>query len=160
MNEAEPAQVYPINVVGICPTEKVRNALIAAIEAAGGPRPGMKSDSESAKRAHYPPMMSKIILNTASAKMHQLLGKHYLVLAVEAKDRASAAERAKKAFEDAGFPAQIHSRAEPEFPDGFLIFIQVPAMKGIVLMIWPTPDAVTPELAATLPKREPWDGPK
>lgn len=147
-----------VNTVVICPDLKLRNTLIRAIEAMSESRikPALKSDSESAQRAHYAPAISSLIINTASPDMHQTLGEHYVALAVAVADREAAAKRAVEVFEAAGFAARFFSQAEPEFPDGFLYFVVVPALKGIVLMCWPTPEAVTPDLIPLLPKREPW----
>lgn len=137
------------------PDTTLRNALIGAIAAAGGQIPVMKSDSESAMRAHYAPTLSKAIINTASERMQDVIGFHNAVIAIEVSDQVAAANRAKEVFERAGFPATVHTHAEPEFPDGFLTFVSVPALRGTALMFWPnTPPP--PEVITTLPKRLPW----
>jgi len=145
-----------VNVVAICPNREVRNTLIRAIQETSGIRPVLKSDSESASRAHYAPAPAKLIINTASERMHRLLGKHSIALAIEVADRIEAAKVAQRVFKDAGLGATVHTQAEPEFPDGFLTFVSVPALEGIVLMFWPRKEDVSPELMAQLPQREPW----
>ena len=89
--------------------------------------------------------------------MHRLLGQHSLVYAVEVEKNAKmpAAETIKRTFNEAGYAAEIFTQAEPEFPDGFIIFIAVPALQGIHIMIWPFVSDITPEIGATLPKRVP-----
>lgn len=150
-------QLLPgVNVVAICPDLKLRNTLIRAIQAMSGISPVMKSDSESAQRAHYAPAISRLIINTASAAMHAKLGKHSVALAVVVEDRVAGAERARAVFENAGYVATVHTQAEPEFPDGFLTFVAAPDLDGITLMCWPRPQDVTEELRRTLPRNFPW----
>ncbi len=145
-----------VNVVAICPNTKAQNALIRAIQETGNIKPAMKSSSVSARRTHYAVAKTKLIINTASDAMHELLGKHSVALAVEVADRVAAANRAKEIFNEEGFEAAVHTHAEPEFPDGFLTFVSVPALEGITLLFWPRNEDVTPDLVSQLPKREPW----
>lgn len=145
-----------VNVVAVCPNLKLRNTLIRAIEATSAIKPAQESTSESAQRAHYWPSVSKLIINTAAAYMLQRLGKHSLALAVEVPDRMAAAFLAQQIFRNEDFESTIHPQAEPEFPDGFIVFLQVPALEGILLMFWPRPQDVTPDVVKTLPKRVPW----
>lgn len=148
-----------LNMVAICPTLDLRNTLIKAIAAAGGPKPVLKSNSESAQRAHYAPAPAKIIINTASEKMHQILGHHSVAVAIEVEDRIAAAKIAQMTFAEAGYEADVLTQAEPEFPDGFLTFVRIPALMGITLMFWPkseTIQAMDPAALDGLPKREPW----
>lgn len=158
-----PVVLPGLNMVVICPSLSLRDALIRAIQETSktekrpdGIVPTQRSDSESARRAHYPPAISQIIINTASQRMHDVLGRHAVAVAVIVEDRIAAAHRARKIFEGAGFEADVYTHAEPEFPDGFLTFVSVEELEGIVLMFWPDRAAVTPELLAQLPAREPW----
>ncbi len=145
-----------INTVVICPNINVRNALIRAIQVTGGAVPTAKSDSDSATRAHYPPAETRVIINTASASMHERLGPHSVALAVIAVDRVVAAERAREIFKEYGIVATVHRHAEPEFPPDFLTFVTAPELGGIVLMFWPRDEDVSADLISVLPKREPW----
>jgi hypothetical protein len=159
----QPAQLPAgINVVLVCPgfpNTKFRNALIRVIQETGDIKPVMKSDSAMAKRAHYAPAASKIIINTASPAMHDLLGYHYAVPAIEVEDQKAAANRAKEIFEEEGLEATVHTHAEPEFPDGFIVFVSIPALDGLPIMFWPKEKNVAkmdPAILKTFPKREPW----
>jgi hypothetical protein len=151
-----------INTIFVCPgfpDTKLRNALIRVIQETTNIKPVMKSDSDAAKRAHYAPATAKVIINTASPAMHELLGKHIAVPALVVADRVAAASRAKEIFEEAGFPATVHTNAEPEFPDGFIVFVSVPALNGLPILFWPRDEDVmkmNPEVLKTLPRREPW----
>jgi len=145
-----------INTVFVCPSLYLRDTVIKAIEEASGVRPAMKSRSVSANRAHYAPAISRVIINTASPQMHRAIGPHSCVIALEVIDRVDAANRAQKVFEKAGFNAYVETHAEPEFPDGFLVFVAVPALEGIALLFWPRPEDISPEVGAGLPKREVW----
>ncbi|MHB8710498.1 MAG: hypothetical protein ACYC6X_03050 [Minisyncoccota bacterium] len=145
-----------INSVFVCPNLEIRNALIRAISEAGKVRPAMKSDSVSARRAHYASALSKTIINVSSGEMQLVIGPHSSVIAIETANRVDAANCAKKVFNDAGFEATVHTQAEPEFPEGFIVFVAVPALKGIALMFWPRPEDVTPEIGHDLPKRVEW----
>lgn len=161
---------FGYGVVLVCPgfpDTTLRDTLIKALEAAGGISPVEMSNSESALRAHYQPAICPLIVNTANPAMHQLLGQHSAAVCVvvdgNAKDRFAAALRIARTFEDAGFPAEIHNQAEPEFPDGFLHFIVVPALKGIAIMVWPNraklEEEYAPEVLRALPEKRSWVNP-
>lgn len=151
-----------INIVVCSPDLRLRNTLIRAIqETSGGPetgiKPAMKSDTQMVRRAHYAPAESQIILNTASPEMSELFGGHHPVaVAIIVPDRVAAAEKAKTIFEEAGYEAKVHTNAEPAFPDGLIVFVIVPALKGIILMFWPDRATIPPEVAANLPQRKLW----
>src|SRR5262249_39094040 len=91
-----------VHVITVCPDLKLRNTLIRAIQVVAGIKPVLKSGSESAERAHYAPAVSKLIINTAVSRMHELLGPHSVVLALEvAGDRVAAAHTAAGVFLEA-----------------------------------------------------------
>ena len=146
-----------INTVFVCPNLELRDLVIKVIQETSGIKPVRKSDSESAQRAHYAPATAEVIVNTAPEAMHDLLGRTSVALALRVDDRVAAAKIAAMIFAEAGYSAKIQTHAEPEFPDGFVVFVSVKALNGIVLMFWPKPEHVTPELLAHLPKQEPWD---
>lgn len=145
-----------INTIFVCPSLKVRNALIRVLAETGGPAPILQSESASAKRAHYAPATSKVIMNTPAASMIEALGVHRACIAIEVADRVAAAEKARAIFAEEGFGATVHVDIEPEFPEGFLSFVVVKELDGVILLFWPRPEDVTPELAATLPQRTLW----
>ena len=150
-----------IHIVLVTDNTRLRDAFAKAIATVSGIQPAMTSRSESADRLHYPEARAKLIINTASAAMHERLGRHYAVAAIEVADRVLAAEQAAAVFRVEGFEAVVHRHAEPEFPPDFLTFVQVKEQEGILLMFWPRPQdvqAMAPDLLAQLPKREPWSG--
>lgn len=145
-----------VNMVVITPTIEIRNALIRVIAETSGICPTHSSESESARRAHYAPAKSQLIINTASAEMQTKLGFHVAALPIIVSDTLIAAKKAKGIFEQAGLRAEIIRQAEPEFPEDFIIFVRVYELMGILVMFWPRPEDITPEILAKLPKREPW----
>lgn len=150
------AKAVAINTIFVCPSERHRNALIEAIEAAGGPVPALRSDSSSAHRAHYPSAEAQVIINYPEPKMVQKLGEHVACVAIETADRAYAARRAQDVFSNAGIDSYIVEDSLEEFPKGLLAFLVVPELRGLLMMFWPRKEDVTPEMAATMPKRLPW----
>ncbi len=152
-----------LNAIFHCPNPQLHSALIKAIGAASGIYPVQASTSASARRAHYLEAPAKFIINVPSARMQKLLGEHFATLAVVVNDREQAANVAANVFREQGFEAKVHTHAEPEFPEGLLVFVEVPALKGILLLFWPTPETVMQlpeETRKSLPVREAWDAAK
>ncbi len=159
MNTVITAPPPNFGIILACPNLKIRNALIQVVGEVGGVWPLTKSGSVSAQRARYAPMPFNMIINTPGPHMEQILGHHSVVYVIVAENRVVAAHQAQEIFTRAGFSANVHTHAEPEFPDGFLVFVSVEALAGIAILIWPRPQDVTPVLIPELssfPKHEPW----
>ncbi len=145
-----------VSAIAVFPDTKIRDTFIKAIKETGHIGPATKSVSASADRVHYGQALSKFIMNVPSYAMQNILGPHRLVIAVEVPDRAWSAHIAKKVFNDDGYKAEIHTHAESEFPDGLIVFVTVPATKGIALLFWPQNQDVPLTVALKLPKQERW----
>lgn len=144
-----------LNFVLVCPTLKARNLLIEVMQKVGDLSPVAKKDTKSAQRAYYPPLASKLIVNTAAGFMHEKLGNHSVAVSFEVENPTLAAEAARDILLDGGFNPQIHTHAEPEFPEGFIAFVSAPEFAGIVLLF--TPKRPDPKILESLDKSVPWN---
>ena len=126
-----------IGLIVVCGDLRLRNTLIRAIQAAGGPSPVRKGNTKAVKRAYYDPAQTRVIINAASPEIQEKLGPHCGVATITVGNPAAAAESARKVFQEAGYLARVHTDAEPGLPDGFMAFLSVPALNGILLLFWP-----------------------
>jgi hypothetical protein len=145
-----------VSTVVIFPDTKIRDVFVHAIEKVSGISPALESVSISADRVLYAPAVTKFICTVASEDMHKLLGQHSVVVGIEVPDRMASAEQAQQIFIDAGYEAILYSHAQPEFPEGLLVFLKVSELKGVVLMFWPRNQDVPLEVAMKLPQRTVW----
>ncbi len=145
-----------VSVVVSCPDIQVRNTLIHVIETIGHIAPVATRENISVNQALYTPAISKLIINTPTEKMQRILGYHAVTLALETKDRVASAYIAKKIFNDAGYEATVHEHAEEEFPQGFIVFVTIPALNGVALLLWPRQEDVPLSVARSLPPTQPW----
>ncbi len=154
-----------MNIVIALPNKRVRDAVTAVIAGTSGQSilPARKSDSDSASRFHYDAMASEVIINYCSQTMQQTLGQHVAVIAIKVLDRHTAAKEALEILKEYGLTGEIHRRAQPEFPEDFIVFVTCPDFNGLALMFWPQDEnvrdiigAMTDEQRAALPARQAW----
>lgn len=144
-----------LNFVIVCPTLKVRNLLIEVVGKVGGLYPSARKDTTSAQRAYYPSLTSKVIINTAASFMHEKLGYHSVAVSIEVENPVLAAEAARVILFEGGLNPEIHTHAEPEFPEDFIVFVSAAELAGIVLLFVPSkPD---PKILNSLDRPVPWN---
>ncbi len=133
-----------MNFIMVLPDKKTRDALTAVIAAVSDQEiiPTRKSESDSASRFHYDPMASEVIINYCSKKMQQTLGHHVAVIALKVFNRRAAAEQAVEVLKGYGLTGQINRRAQPEFPEDFVVFVTCPEFNGLAIMFWPQDEDV------------------
>lgn len=126
-----------INRITCCSDLRLRNTLIRVIEKTSGITPNGKGDTSAAKRAYYPEAPARAIINTPSLAVQERLGSPAAVDAIEVDDPVAAAMVARDIFVTCGYEATVHDDVEPELPKGFMAFVVVPALRGLVLLYWP-----------------------
>ena len=126
-----------LNIIPSFPTLRTRNAFIDVLQRLGGLSPVAKHDTSAASRALYNEFTGRMIVNTPSEAMQELLGKHRITFAIEVDDPTLAGNTAIDILGGYGFGATLYVRAEPELPEGFMCFVSVPAFDGIMLLFWP-----------------------
>lgn len=128
----------------------LRNTVARMVAATTGTKPGQVRDSESASRLIYGPDPARTIFNTSSPDLLRKLGDPVAGMALFVDNPTEAGRKACEIFQAAGHTVWMDLQAEPEFPSGFLIFVVVPDVKGIVFVFAPkTPD---PAMLAQIPQ--------
>lgn len=111
----------------------------------GGILPTGKGNTPAASRAYYPPLTSRLIVNTSAKSMQEKLGMHRVATPIEVDNPTEAGKKTVEILKNLGFEATMNNHAEPEFPEGFMCFVSVPAFGGIIILFWPKepdPEAV------------------
>lgn len=117
---------------------RTRNVLIKVLDETVGMVPERIGNTSAAKRAYYAEALLRMIINVPSPEVDKALGHPCAVDAYEVDDPTAAALKAQEIFEQYGFEGvKVYDELEPEFPKGFMVFVVVPALRGLVLLYWP-----------------------
>lgn len=130
-------------------TEELQNTMTRVVAATVGVKPKRVRDSQSARRFNFGANPGMVLFNKSSAELLRTLCNPVVGMMLPVDNTAEAARVACQIFQEASHTAMSISRAEPEFPEGFLVFVVVPDLNGIVLVFCPkTPD---PAMLAQIP---------
>lgn len=121
-----------------CEDLRTRNVLVKVIEETTGIAPNAKGNTSAAKRAYYAEAPARTIINNPSIQADARLNYPSAIDAYEVDDPTAAALKAEAIFRQYGYgDVDVIDDLEPELPKGFMVFVVVQALRGLVLLYWP-----------------------
>lgn len=136
-----------MNFIAVCSSLHLRNTLIKAIEQASGITPIGVGDTKSVERAYYADAMTRSIINSSGPEVMERLGNPCSAAAIEVDgEPTAAAELAREVFEGRNYSATVIDDAETGLPKGFMAFLVVPALRGLVILFWKKKENIDPAI--------------